>query len=164
MIFAHITTFTKSECPLYLLLTVLLSLSQLQTSLSQHPAKTKAPPWPPIATDVKGAVGPLYIALVFLVYTPVRVLPGAQNILSVPTSILTRRMHPALSATYTELGENGSATMFRIFEESTIGSPFLFPDLAALRPRVNSEASVWKKWPGSADRDIFRHSEPQMFP
>ena len=156
MIFAHITTFTKSEWPLYLLLSVLLSLSQLQISLSQHPAKTKAPPWPPIATYVKGAAGPLYIDFVSLVYTFIRILLGAYNILFVPTSILTQRTHPALSATYTESGENGSAATFRIFEDSTMGSPFLFPNLVALRARIDSAASVWKKWPGSADRDMVR--------
>lgn len=36
-----------------------------------------------------------------------------------------------------------------------MGLPFLFPDFAALRARVDSEASVWKKWPGSVDRDMF---------
>ena len=51
-------------------------------------------------------------------------------------------------------GENGSGITFRIFDWRTIGFPFLFPDLAALRARIASEASVWKKWPGSVDRDI----------
>lgn len=50
--------FTKSECPLYLGPAILLFLSQVQISLSQHPANMVFPPWPPIATDVTGAVGP----------------------------------------------------------------------------------------------------------
>ena len=32
--------------------------------------------------------------------------------------------------------------------------PYLLPDFAALLARIDSEASVWKKWPGSVDRDI----------
>jgi hypothetical protein len=36
-----------------------------------------------------------------------------------------------------------------------IGSPFLLPDLAALRALVDSEASLWKKCPGSVERDIL---------
>jgi WD40 repeat protein len=51
-------------------------------------------------------------------------------------------------------GEKGSGITLRIFDWRTIGFPFLFPDLAALRARIASEASVWKKWPGSVDRDI----------
>lgn len=35
-----------------------------------------------------------------------------------------------------------------------MGSPFLLPDFAALRALVDSEASVWKKCPGSVDRDM----------
>lgn len=35
-----------------------------------------------------------------------------------------------------------------------MGFPFLFPDFAARRALVDSEASVWKKCPGSTDLDI----------
>ncbi len=51
--------------------------------------------------------------------------------------------------------ENGSGITFNIFDCNTIGLPFLFPDFVALRARVDSDASVWKKWPGSVDRDII---------
>jgi hypothetical protein len=37
-----------------------------------------------------------------------------------------------------------------------MGFPFLLPDFAALRARVDSDASVWKKCPGSVDRDMFK--------
>jgi hypothetical protein len=57
---AEMTILTKSEWPLYLLPRVLVSLSQVQISLSQQPAKIVAPPGPPTATEVTGAVGPLY--------------------------------------------------------------------------------------------------------
>lgn len=67
-ILAQNIVFTKSEWPLYLLPAALLPLSQLQISLSQHPAKIVAPPCPPIATDVTGAVGPLYTVFVSFVY------------------------------------------------------------------------------------------------
>lgn len=51
--------------------------------------------------------------------------------------------------------ENGSGITLRILDLRTIGFPFLLPDLAALRARVDSEASVWKKCPGSVDFDIL---------
>ncbi len=35
-----------------------------------------------------------------------------------------------------------------------MGFPFLLPDLAALRALIESDASVWKKCPGSVDRDM----------
>jgi hypothetical protein len=73
---------------------------------------------------------------------------------SVPTSTLTLRTHPALSAMYIDDEEKGSGVTLSSFEVRTMGLPFLLPDLAALRARVDSEASVWKKWPGSVDRDI----------
>jgi len=73
---------------------------------------------------------------------------------SIPTSISTRRTQPALSARYIQLEEKGSGIAFKILDWRTIGLPFLLPDLAALRARVASDASVWKKWPGSVDRDI----------
>jgi len=47
----------------------------------------------------------------------------------------------------------------RILDWRFKGLPFLFPDFAALRARVDSEASVWKKWPGSVDRDMLRQFE-----
>ncbi len=62
--FAQMMDFTKSECPLYFRLRVLFSLPQLQISLSQHPANIVAPLWPPIATEVTGAAGPLYTVFV----------------------------------------------------------------------------------------------------
>lgn len=43
-----------------------------------------------------------------------------------------------------------------IFDCRTMGAPFLLPDFAALRARVNSEASDWKKCPGSVDLDIVK--------
>jgi hypothetical protein len=68
--------------------------------------------------------------------------------------MFTLRTHPAPSAVYIDEEEKGSAVRLRILDESTIGSPFLFPDLAARRARIDSAASVWKKCPGSVDRDI----------
>lgn len=68
--------------------------------------------------------------------------------------MFTLRTHPAPSAVYIDEEEKGSAVTLRILDESTIGSPFLFPDLAARRARIDSAASVWKKWPGSVDRDM----------
>lgn len=56
---------------------------------------------------------------------------------------------------YMDVGENGSTTAFKIFDCSTIGLPFVLLDFAAFRARSDSEASVWKKCPGSVDRDIF---------
>lgn len=32
----------------------------------------------------------------------------------------------------------------------------MLPDFAARRARIASEASVWKKWPGSVERDILK--------
>ena len=148
--------FTKSEWPLYLLCALLLSLSQLQMSLSQHPANTILPPWPPIATDVTGAVGPLYTVFVSRFFKLVStVLEIQQTMIFVPTSRLSFRTHPALSAMYMHADENGSWITSRILDCRTIGLPFLLPDFAALRARVDSEASDWKKWPGSVDRDII---------
>ena len=56
---------------------------------------------------------------------------------------------------YIEDDENGSGIALRILDWSTIGFPFLLPDLAALRALVVSEASLWKKCPGSVERDIL---------
>ncbi len=55
-----------------------------------------------------------------------------------------------------DVGENGSGITLKILDCRTIGLPFLFPDFAALRALVDSDASVWKKWPGSVDLDIVR--------
>lgn len=90
----------------------------------------------------------------FLLCNPIRVHLGLYRLLFIPTSISTLRTHPALSAVYIDVGEEGSGVILRIFDGRTIGLPFLFPDLAALRASVDSAASVWKKWPGSVDRDI----------
>lgn len=51
--------------------------------------------------------------------------------------------------------EKGSAIALRILDWSTMGFPFLLPDFAALLALVASEASVWKKWPGSVERDMM---------
>lgn len=45
--------------------------------------------------------------------------------------------------------------MARSLEVSFMGVPKVFPDLAARRARMASEASDWKKWPGSVERDIL---------
>lgn len=67
-ILVQMTVLIKSECPLYRTPGVLLSLFQLQISLSQHPAKIVLPPGPPTAIDVMGAIGPRYTVFVSLVY------------------------------------------------------------------------------------------------
>jgi hypothetical protein len=68
-ILAQTTVLTKSECPLYLPLKFLPARCPCHTSLSQHPANNVLPPLPPIATDVRGAAGPLYTLTVSLVYS-----------------------------------------------------------------------------------------------
>lgn len=78
---------------------------------------------------------------------------------TIHTLTSTLRTHPALSAMYMLVSEKGSGIAHNIFDCKTMGLPCLFPDFAALRARVDSDASVWKKCPGSVDRDIVEVCE-----
>jgi hypothetical protein len=56
------------------------------------------------------------------------------------TSTLTCLIQAALSATYMQLLLWGSMITSKILDGRLIGEPFLFPDFAARRARVASEA------------------------
>lgn len=76
-----------------------------------------APTGPPIATEVTGVVGPLKTVLESLLYVVRSAAdPLELFILTVPTSTLTFRTHPALSAMYMHAGEKGSGITFRILD------------------------------------------------